>query len=55
VVAGLGYNLMILSATTEDDVLLAVCPCDFVAISRIKDNMGRIRLNETNLLLLFEK
>ena len=56
VVAGLGYNLMILSVLMDDEaVLLADCACDWKAIKRIMDNMVRIRLNETNLLLLFEK
>jgi len=55
VVAGLGYNLMILSALSGREDTGDDWPCDWVAINRIKDSMGRIRLNETNLLLLFEK
>lgn len=55
VVAGLGYKLTILSERVVDGTILSDWPCDCVAIKRIKDSIGRIRLNETNLLLLFEK
>lgn len=54
-VAGLGYNFIILSEVSVTGVALTDWPCDWMAINRIKDNMDRIRLNETNLLLLFEK
>lgn len=53
--AGFGYNLMILSEATAGVMLSEDWACDCMAINRIKDNIDRIRLNETNLLLLFEK
>jgi hypothetical protein len=46
---------MILSFVSDEGIVLDDWPCEWVAIKRIKDSMGRIRLNETNLLLLFEK
>ncbi len=53
-VAGLGYNRTIIYPASEG-IGLDDWPFDAMAINRIKDSMGRIRLNETNLLLLFEK
>jgi len=46
---------MILSVDSEVGLLLADCPFEYKAVKRIKDTMNMIRLNETNLLLLFEK
>ena len=54
-VAGFGYNLIILSVVSEPEIIREDWPCEVVAINRIMDNMDRIRFNETNLLLLFEK
>ena len=53
--AGLGYNLMVLSAASGLGLLREGWPWEWMAVNKIRDNMGRIRLNETNLLLLFEK
>jgi len=50
----LGYSLISLSFPSAG-MLLEDWPGELMAVNRIKDNMGRIRLNETNLLLLFEK
>jgi len=46
---------MILSVDSEVGLLLEDCPLEYKAVRRIKDNMNVICLNETNLLLLFEK
>ena len=53
--AGTGYSLMILAAPSTSGRLRVAWPCDCMVVNRIMDNMVRIRLNETNLVLLFEK
>jgi hypothetical protein len=40
-------------SVVADGVVRAIWACEHKALNRIKDSMGRIRFNETNLLLFF--
>jgi hypothetical protein len=52
VLAGLGY-ILTFSTASGKGVLRAICPLEWMAVNRIKDSIGKIRFNETNLILFF--